>query len=483
MRGDDTVNDMAKTGGEAAASQPVTSAKKPVQRPSATTEREFFGTDGLRGLANAGALTPDAILKLGVAAGRVFRNGAHRHRVVIGKDTRLSGYMIEPALTAGFAASGMDVFLLGPLPTPAMAMLTRSLRADLGVMISASHNLYHDNGVKFFGPDGYKLSDATELEIEALMRQPMDAALASAEALGRVKRIDDAGARYIEFAKSTFPRRLSLDGLRVVIDCANGAAYRVAPTVLWELGAEVKEIGVAPDGFNINRECGSTATNRMREAVLEYRADIGIALDGDADRCIIADEKGAIVNGDQILALIARFLKNRGQLRGDGVVSTVMSNMGFEDYLKSLDLNVVRTKVGDRYVVEAMRANGMNVGGEPSGHVILNDHATTGDGLVTALQVLAVVAGEKTKVSEACNSFKPYPQLLKNVRFSGDAPLEASSVKDAISKGEKRLEGQGRLVIRKSGTEPVIRVMGEARDSDLMRAVVDDICAAVTAAA
>ncbi len=446
-------------------------------------QRKIFGTDGVRGLANAGAMTPQNILRLGMAAGKTFQNGAHRHRVVIGKDTRLSGYMIEPALTAGFAAAGMDVFLLGPLPTPAMAMLTRSLRADLGVMISASHNLYQDNGVKFFGPDGYKLSDATEAAIERLMENGVDEHLAGSDALGRVKRIDDAAARYIEFAKSTFPRRLSLEGIRIVIDCAHGAAYKVAPTVLWELGAEVKAIGVAPDGFNINRDCGSTSTQALCDAVLEYRADIGISLDGDADRVIISDENGQIVDGDQILATIATHLQSRNELKGDAVVSTIMSNMGFEKYLSGLGLRLLRTKVGDRYVVEAMRSEGVNVGGEPSGHVIMSDHGTTGDGLVTALQVLAVVAGQKKKVSEACQRFTPYPQVLKNVRLKTADPLAAPSVQAAIEDGEKRLGETGRLVIRKSGTEPLVRVMGEGEDQGRVVDVVDNICAAIEALA
>jgi phosphoglucosamine mutase len=402
---------------------------------------------------------------------------------VIGKDTRLSGYMIEPALTAGFAASGMDVFLLGPLPTPAMAMLTRSLRADLGVMISASHNPFQDNGVKFFGPDGYKLSDETELEIERQMEEGPDAGLAGPADLGRVKRVDDAGARYIEFAKAAFPRRYSLDAMRVVVDCANGAGYKVAPTVLWELGAEVKPIGVEPNGFNINRNVGSTFPKQMQEAVGEYRADIGLALDGDADRVMICDEKGAIVDGDQIMALIATFWKNKGQLRGGGVVSTVMANMGLERYLAGEKLSLVRTRVGDRYVVEEMRAREMNVGGEPSGHVILSDYATTGDGLITALQVLAVVAAEGRRVSEVCRKFDPLPQLLENVRYNGGDPLEAASVKTAIKSGEEKLGPSGRLVIRKSGTEPVIRVMGEGEDESLVKAVVAEICAAVEKAA
>ncbi len=446
---------------------------------SGKTERTIFGTDGVRGLANAGAMTPESILKLGMAVGRYFRNGEHRHRVVIGKDTRLSGYMIEPALTAGFAASGMDVFLLGPLPTPAMAMLTRSLRADLGVMISASHNPYQDNGVKFFGPDGYKLSDEAELEIEQLMSAPPRESLAASADLGRVKRIDDAGARYIEFAKNAFPRGLSLDGLRVVVDCANGAAYKVAPTVLWELGAEVKAIGVEPNGFNINLECGSTSTKELQRAVAEYRADIGIALDGDADRVIICDERGRIIDGDQILALISTHLNRHDMLKGGGVVSTIMANLGLERYLAGLGLTLERTKVGDRYVVETMRSKGINVGGEPSGHVILSDYSTTGDGLVTALQVLAVVAGDASKVSDACRLFEPFPQILKNVRITSAAPLEAAVVKSAIAAGEAKLGITGRVVIRKSGTEPLIRVMAEGGDRKMVASVVDEICGAI----
>ena len=443
-------------------------------------QRQIFGTDGVRGLANAGAMTPDGILRLGMAVGRVFKNGQHRHRVVIGKDTRLSGYMIEPALTAGFAASGMDVFLLGPLPTPAMAMLTRSMRADLGVMISASHNPYHDNGVKFFGPDGFKLSDETELEIERLMQDDPKRGLAEPQSLGRVQRIDDARARYIEFAKAAFPRQLSLDGLRVVIDCANGAGYKVAPTVLWELGADVKPIGVSPDGFNINSECGSTSTKQMQDAVLEYRADIGVALDGDADRVIVCDEKGQIVDGDQILALVAEDWKAQGKLKGAAVAATVMSNMGLEKFLKAQGIALERTKVGDRYVVEAMRAKGLNIGGEQSGHVILSDYATTGDGLITALQVLAVVAAKKKPVSDLCRRFEPFPQLLKNVRYTeGATPLEAKDVKEAIAAGEAALGEKGRVLVRKSGTEPLIRVMGESEDEDAVKDVVDAICAAV----
>ena len=442
--------------------------------------RQIFGTDGVRGLSNAGALTPDGVLRLGMAAGQAFRRGEHRHRVVIGKDTRLSGYMIEPALTAGFIAAGMDVILLGPVPTPAMAMLTRSMRADLGVMISASHNPYHDNGLKFFGPDGYKLSDRVEARIEALMAE--DADLAEPAEMGRAKRIEDAGARYIEFAKATLPRRLSLDGIRVVLDCANGAGYKVSPTVLWELGADVKVIGAEPDGFNINRNVGSTAPKTLQDRVLEYRADIGIALDGDADRVIVCDERGKLVDGDQILATIATAMRSTGRLRGDGIVSTVMANMGLERYLAKHGLSLTRTKVGDRYVVEAMREAGMNVGGEPSGHVILSDYATTGDGLVTALQVLGLVVAEGKPVSEVCHRFEPFPSLLRNVRYKGDDPLEADGVKAAIDQANATLGDRGRTVIRKSGTEPLIRVMAEADDEGLVRRVVGEVCAAVEAA-
>ncbi|WP_031554217.1 phosphoglucosamine mutase [Parvularcula oceani] len=448
-----------------------------------TFERKIFGTDGVRGLSNAGALTPDGVLRLGMAAGQVFQRGEHRHRVVIGKDTRLSGYMIEPALTAGFIAAGMDVILLGPVPTPAMAMLTRSMRADLGVMISASHNPFHDNGIKFFGPDGYKLSDETEAEIERLMGEGRDDNLAAPRDLGRAKRIDDAGARYIEFAKATLSRKLSLDGIRIVLDCANGAGYKVSPTVLWELGADVKPIGVEPNGFNINAEVGSTSPKRMQEAVLEYRADIGIALDGDADRVLISDERGRLVDGDQILATIATAMKKDGRLRGGGIVSTVMANMGLEKYLGHHGLSLIRTKVGDRYVVEAMRENDMNLGGEPSGHVVLSDYATTGDGLVTALQVLGLVVEEDRPVSEVCHRFDPFPSLLKNVRYKGSDPLEEESVKAAIAEANETLGDSGRTVIRKSGTEPLIRVMAEADDEALVRRVVNEVCAAVERAA
>ena len=443
--------------------------------------RTIFGTDGVRGLSNEGALTPEGVLRLGMAAGQAFRRGEHRHRVVIGKDTRLSGYMIEPALTAGFIAAGMDVILLGPVPTPAMAMLTRSMRADLGVMISASHNPYHDNGLKFFGPDGYKLSDRVEAQIEALMAD--DANLAEPAEMGRAKRIDDAGARYIEFAKATLPKRVSLEGIRVVLDCANGAGYKVSPTVLWELGADVKTIGVEPDGFNINRNVGSTAPKKLQDRVLEYRADIGIALDGDADRVILCDERGKLVDGDQVLATIAAAMQKTERLRGGGIVSTVMANMGLERYLRGLDLALTRTKVGDRYVVEAMREKGCNVGGEPSGHVILSDYATTGDGLVTALQVLGLVVEEGKPVSEVCQRFEPYPSLLRNVRYKGADPLGTDAVKAAIASANETLGERGRTVIRRSGTEPLIRVMAEADDEGLVKRVVGEVCAAVEAAA
>ena len=444
--------------------------------------RKYFGTDGVRGLANTAPMDPQTIMRCGMAAGSLFSNG-HRPRVVIGKDTRLSGYMVEQALTAGFLSVGMDVFLFGPLPTPAVAMLTRSLRADLGVMLSASHNPYHDNGIKFFGPDGFKLSDEQELRIEELMDSDVSKLAAAPDRLGRAKRIEDAQARYIEFAKRTLPRALRLDGLRVVIDCANGAAYRVAPEVLWELGAEVITIGAEPDGFNINDKCGSTAPQRMCEKVREMRADIGIALDGDADRVVIADEKGRLVDGDQLLGLIATYLLEKGQLAGGGVVATIMSNLGLERYLEGFGLKLERTKVGDRYVMERMRQGGYNVGGEQSGHIILTDHTTTGDGLIAALQVLAVVVTKERRVSEICHVFDPVPQLLENVRYSGSAPLEDPAVREVIARAEAMLEGSGRLVIRPSGTEPVIRVMAEGDDEEQIREAVSEITAALRARA
>ncbi|WOF74939.1 phosphoglucosamine mutase [Parvibaculaceae bacterium PLY_AMNH_Bact1] len=445
--------------------------------------RKYFGTDGIRGTANQPNMTAEMALRVGMAAGRVFTRGDHRHRVVIGKDTRLSGYMIENALVAGFTSVGMDVFQFGPLPTPAVAMLTRSMRADLGVMISASHNSYEDNGIKLFGPDGYKLSDIVEHEIERRMDNGIMDHLAAPEAIGRAKRIEDAQARYIEFAKRTFPKHLSLEGMRIVVDCAHGASYKVAPTALWELGAEVVTVGVDPDGTNINSGCGSTAPERMCELVRERRADIGLALDGDADRVIVCDEKGEIVDGDQIMGLVAQSWKESDMLAGPGIVSTVMSNLGLERYLQGLGLELARTQVGDRYVVEHMRANGFNVGGEQSGHIVLSDFATTGDGLIAGLQVLAVLQSTNRPVSEACNLFEPVPQLLKNVRFKSGAPLECTKVQEAIKEGEGRLGECGRIVVRKSGTEPLIRVMAEGDDKGLVENVVGDITAAIADAA
>src|SRR5882762_977760 len=444
--------------------------------------RKYFGTDGIRGRAN-GVITADLALRIGQATGLVFQRGDHRHRVVIGKDTRLSGYMIENALVAGFTSVGMDVLLLGPMPTPAVAMLTRSMRADLGVMISASHNLFDDNGIKLFGPDGYKLSDAVELEIEHLVDSDMSKKLAKSAALGRAKRIDGVHDRYIEFAKRTLPKNLSLDGLRVVVDCANGAAYRVAPAALWELGADVIAIGVEPDGFNINKDCGSTAPEALSRKVREMRADIGIALDGDADRVIIVDERGHVVDGDQLLAVIAQSWQEDGRLSKPGVVSTVMSNLGLERFLEGLGLELVRTPVGDRYVLEQMLSRGYNLGGEPSGHIILSDYATTGDGFVSALQVLAVVQKLGRPVSEVCHRFDPLPQILKNVRYRSGKPLDDAEVKSAIVDGENRLNGHGRLLVRSSGTEPVIRVMGEGDDRILVEEVVDHIVNALGHAA
>lgn len=444
--------------------------------------RKHFGTDGIRGRAN-GKITAELALRVGMAAGLVFSRGEHRHQVIIGKDTRLSGYMIENALVAGFTAVGMDVLLTGPLPTPAIAMLTRSMRCDLGVMISASHNAYDDNGIKLFGPDGFKLSDEIEREIEGLIDADQSKRLAKPDDLGRAKRIEGAHDRYVEFAKRTLPRNLSLDGLRVVVDCANGAAYRVAPEALWELGAEVFPIGVTPDGFNINRDCGSTSPEALCAKVREMRADIGIALDGDADRVVIADEKGHLIDGDQLMALIAETFKEDGRLAKPGVVGTVMSNLGLERHLHSAGIELVRTQVGDRYVLEAMIERGFNVGGEQSGHIILSDYANTGDGFVAALQVLAVVRKMGKPVSEVCHRFEPLPQVLKNVRYKAGKPLEDSKVKNAISLAEKKINGHGRLVIRPSGTEPVIRVMGEGDDLALVETVVDDVVAALTHAA
>jgi phosphoglucosamine mutase len=440
------------------------------------TTRRFFGTDGIRGTANTAPMTAEIALRLGQAAGLLFTRGAHRHRVVIGKDTRLSGYMIEPALVAGFVGAGMDVVLAGPLPTPGVAMLTRSLRADLGVMISASHNLYEDNGIKLFGPDGFKLSDETELEIEAMMEADLGGLLAAPAKLGRASRLNDAAGRYIEVAKATFPRGLRLDGLKIVVDCANGAAYKVAPAVLWELGADVIEVGVKPDGFNINRGCGSTVPEFLSGEVRRCGAHLGLALDGDADRLILADETGAIVDGDQVLALIARSWGEQGRLTGGGIVATVMSNLGLERFLGSRGLALHRTQVGDRYVVEHMRAGGFNVGGEQSGHMVLSDYATTGDGLLAALQVLAVLVETQRPASTACHLFDKLPQLLKSVRFTGPSPLLDGKVQSAIASAQIELAATGRLLIRKSGTEPVIRVMAEGEDADMVGRVVDTLC-------
>jgi phosphoglucosamine mutase len=444
--------------------------------------RKYFGTDGIRGRAN-GTITPELALKVGQAAGVMFQNGEHRHRVLIGKDTRLSGYMIETALVAGFTSVGMDVLLTGPMPTAAVAMLTRSMRADLGVMISASHNPYDDNGIKLFGPDGYKLSDEIEIEIETLMDGDLAKRLAKSADLGRAKRIDGVQDRYIEFAKRTLPRNLSLDGLRVVIDCANGAAYQVAPDALWELGAEVIKFGVEPDGFNINKDCGSTEPAALAAKVREVRADIGIALDGDADRLLIIDERGHVVDGDQLMAVIAESWKADNRLAKPGVVATVMSNLGLERYLGTLGLSLARTVVGDRYVLEHMREHGYNVGGEASGHIILSDYATTGDGLVAALQVLAVVKKQAKPVSQVCHRFEPLPQILRNVRYKTGKPLEDAKVRLAIKSAEQKLNGKGRLVIRPSGTESVIRVMGEGDNKSLVEDVVDGIVEALTDAA
>lgn len=444
--------------------------------------RKYFGTDGIRGRAN-GVITPDLALRVGQATGIAFRRGDHRHRVVIGKDTRLSGYMIENALVAGFTSVGMDVLLLGPMPTPAVAMLTRSMRADLGVMISASHNPYEDNGIKLFGPDGYKLNDEVEAEITRLIDSDLGKQLSSSAMLGRAKRIESAHARYIEFAKRTLPRNLGLDGLRIVLDCANGAAYKVAPEALWELGAEVITIGNEPDGFNINKDVGSTKPAALSQKVRELRADLGIALDGDADRVLIVDEQGQVVDGDQLMGVIARSWQEDGRLSTPGIVATVMSNLGLERYLAGLGLSMARTAVGDRYVLEHMRANGFNLGGEQSGHIILSDYGTTGDGLVAALQLLAVVKRQEKPVSEVCHCFEPLPQILKNVRYKQGRPLEEKPVVSAIKAAELLLGESGRLVIRPSGTEPLIRVMAEGDDRDLVMRAVDDVVEAVSKAA
>ena len=446
--------------------------------------RTLFGTDGIRGTANTEPMTAETALKVAMATAAQFRNGDHRHQVVIGKDTRLSGYMIEPALTSGFVSMGMDVMLVGPMPTPAVAMLTRSLRADVGVMISASHNPYQDNGIKLFGPDGYKLSDAVETAIEArIAANGFGPDLAGPRKLGRARRLEDAAGRYIEYAKNTFPRNRRLDGLKIVVECAHGAAYKVAPRVLWELGAELVPIGIEPDGFNINDKCGATATERMQEMVVAHGADLGIALDGDADRLILADEHGERVDGDQVMALIAGSWADAGRLAAGGIVSTVMSNLGLERHLEGRGLALHRTQVGDRYVVEAMRSGGFNIGGEQSGHMELSDYSTTGDGVIAALQVLAVIQQTGRPASEVCRVFDTVPQRLRNVRYGAakgaPTPLDDAGVKAAIAEGERRLAKSGRLLIRKSGTEPLIRVMGEGDDAALVDAVVGHIVEAV----
>ena len=445
--------------------------------------RKLFGTDGIRGTANSEPITAETALAVAKAAGLEFRSGEPRHLVVIGKDTRLSGYLLEPALTAGFISVGMDVVLLGPLPTPAVAMLTRSLRADLGVVISASHNPYHDNGIKLFGPDGYKLSDAAERAIEARIDNGTDGGLAPPDRLGQAQRLDDALGRYIEFVKNSFPRGLRLDGLKIVVDCANGAAYRVAPIVFYELGAEVIPIAVEPDGFNINQGCGATAPEVVCEAVVAHGADLGVALDGDADRMMLADEGGRLLDGDQVLGLVARTWHEAGLLRGGGVVGTLMSNLGLERYIEGLGLEFLRTPVGDRYVVERMREGGYNVGGEQSGHIVLSDYTTTGDGLIAALQVLAVLVQQGGKASRIARVFEPLPQVLKNVVIDGSAPLETAEVRRAIEAAERRLGARGRVLVRKSGTEPVIRVMGEGEDAKAVGEAVESIARTIAEAA
>ena len=443
--------------------------------------RKFFGTDGIRGRTNKGVMTPEIAMKVGQAAGMHFLRGDHKHRVVIGKDTRLSGYMMENALVAGFTSVGMDVVQFGPIPTPAVALLTRSMRADLGVMISASHNPYEDNGIKLFGPDGFKLSDEDEMGIEALLGQ--DIALADAPEIGRARRIEDARGRYIHAVKASLPENIRFDGLHIVLDCANGAAYQVAPAAIWELGARVTTIGVTPNGKNINDKVGSTHVATLQETVIASGADIGIALDGDADRLIVIDEKGRVVDGDQLMALLGTAMSRAGKLTGGGIVATVMSNLGLERYLQSQQLKLVRAKVGDRYVLEEMRAHGINVGGEQSGHMILLDHATTGDGTMAALQVLAQLVETGKPASEVLHLFDPVPQLLKNVRFSGGKPLDDANVQAVIAAAEAELAGNGRLVIRPSGTEPVIRVMAEGDDAAKVERLVDAICDAVKVAA
>lgn len=443
--------------------------------------RQYFGTDGIRGKANTAPMTAEIALKVAMATAKVLNRGDHRHRVVIGKDTRLSGYMLEPALVSGFISMGMDVVLVGPIPTPAIAMLTRSLRADLGVMISASHNPFYDNGIKLFGADGYKLSDEIELEIESLIDQDMTPYLANSEDLGRAKRLDDASGRYVEFVKNTFPKGATLDGLKIVIDCAHGAAYKVAQEILYELGATVIPIGVQPDGRNINKSCGATSPAVLQETVIQHGADLGIALDGDADRIFMCDEQGKVIDGDQIMGVIATALHDRGQLAGDTVVATVMSNLGLERYLKNYGMRLERTGVGDRYVVERMREHGFNFGGEQSGHIVLGDANTTGDGLIAALQILSVIIEDKRPVSEICHAFDPVPQILRNMRYSKPISITEGGVYQAIKEAEEMIKDQGRILVRKSGTEPLIRVMAEGDDTNLVDKAIAHICDAITA--
>lgn len=439
--------------------------------------KKLFGTDGIRGKANVAPVTAETALQVAMATALVLRRGDHRHKVVIGKDTRLSGYMLEPALTSGFISMGMDVVFVGPMPTPAIAMLTRSLRADLGVVISASHNAYQDNGIKFFGADGYKLSDDIQDQIELMVQSPMTKKLVPSAKLGRASRLNDEKGRYIEYVKNTFPKDMRLDGMKIVIDCAHGAAYKVAPRIFYELGAEVIPVGVQPNGANINEKCGATSPALMQETVVKHGADIGFALDGDADRLIMCDEKGQIVDGDQIMAMIARSWQQSGQLKGGGVVSTVMSNLGLERFLKTLNLTLKRMPVGDRYVVEHMRSNNFNIGGEQSGHIILGDYSTTGDGLIAALQVLSVIRKSNGNVaSEVCSVFSPVPQVLVNVRYQSAFSMESRSSLKAIQKAEKKMGEDGRILVRKSGTEPLIRVMAEGDDEMLVKAVVQELC-------
>jgi phosphoglucosamine mutase len=439
-------------------------------------KKRYFGTDGIRGVANKANMNAEVAMRLGVAAGSIFTRGPHQHRVIIGKDTRLSGYLIEPALTAGFISVGMDVILVGPMPTPAIAMLTRSMRADLGVMISASHNPYHDNGIKLFGPDGYKLSDHVELAIEERMHvSDYSLFLSEPDKLGRAKRLDDAPGRYIEFVKNTFPKKRTLEGLKIVIDCANGAGYHLGPTILWELGAEVIPIGVNPDGFNINKDCGSTSPAYLIDHVIKNNADIGIALDGDADRLLIVDEKGQIVDGDQIMAVITRYLLGKRKIKGSGIVATVMSNLGLEKYLNSVGLSLIRAQVGDRYVVEAMKSNVMNIGGEQSGHIVLGDYSTTGDALISALHVLAAIVALNKPASEACKVFESYPQILRNITYEGSFSLDSEEVRKIIREAELQLANKGRILVRKSGTEPLIRIMAEGEDYAQVAKLVDDM--------